>query len=56
MNYALMSAGVGVLALIYAAFLVVKKIDTVVVTHDRMNEIASYIQEGAMALDRKSVV
>ena len=49
MNYALMSAGVGVLALIYAAFLVVKKIDTVVVTHDRMNEIASYIQEGAMA-------
>lgn len=53
MNYALMSAGVGVLALIYAAFLVVKKIDSVVVTHDRMNEIASYIQEGAMAFLRR---
>lgn len=53
MNYALMSAGVGVLALIYAAFLVVKKINTVVVTHDRMNEIASYIQEGAMAFLRR---
>lgn len=53
MNYALMSAGVGVLALIFAAFLVVKKINTVVVTHDRMNEIASYIQEGAMAFLRR---
>ncbi len=53
MNYALMSAGVGILALIYAAFLVVKKIDSVVVTHDRMNEIASYIQEGAMAFLRR---
>lgn len=49
MNYVLMSAGVGIIALVFAAFLVVRKIDTVVVKHDRMNEIASYIHEGAMA-------
>lgn len=49
MNYVLLSAGAGVLALVFAAFLVVKKINTVVVDHDRMNEIASYIHEGAMA-------
>ena len=49
MNYVLMSAGVGIIALVFAAFLVVRKINTVVVKHDRMNEIASYIHEGAMA-------
>lgn len=49
MNYVLMSAGVGIIALVFAAFLVVKRINTVVVKHDRMNEIASYIHEGAMA-------
>ncbi len=53
MNYVLLSAGAGVLALIFAAFLVVKKINTVIVTHDRMNEIASYIHEGAMAFLRR---
>lgn len=49
MNYVLMSAGVGIIALVFAALLVVRKINTVVVKHDRMNEIASYIHEGAMA-------
>lgn len=49
MNYVLLSAGAGLLALIFAAFLVVKKINPVQVKHDRMNEIASYIHEGAMA-------
>jgi len=53
MNYVLMSAGAGILALVFAAFLVVKKINTVIVTHDRMNEIASYIHEGAMAFLRR---
>ena len=53
MNYALMSAGAGILALIFAAFLVVKKINTVKVDHARMNEIASYIHEGAMAFLRR---
>jgi len=53
MNYVLLSAGVGILALVFAAFLVVKRINTVVVTHDRMNEIASYIHEGAMAFLRR---
>lgn len=53
MEYVLMSAGVGIIALVFAAFLVVKKINTVVVTHDRMNEIASYIHEGAMAFLRR---
>ncbi|MDW7660152.1 MAG: sodium-translocating pyrophosphatase [Bacillota bacterium] len=49
MNYALLSASAGVLALVFAAFLVVRKINTITVNHKRMNEIASYIQEGAMA-------
>ncbi|MDN5352476.1 MAG: K(+)-stimulated pyrophosphate-energized sodium pump [Clostridiales bacterium] len=49
MNYALLSAGAGVLALIFAFFLVSRKINTVSVDHPRMNEIASYIHEGAMA-------
>lgn len=53
MNYALMSAGAGVLALLFAAFLVVKRINTVKVDHARMNEIASYIHEGAMAFLRR---
>ena len=53
MNYALLSASAGILALVFAAFLVVRKINTVVVTHDRMNEIASYIHEGAMAFLRR---
>lgn len=53
MNYALLSAGAGILALVFAAFLVVRRINTVVVKHDRMNEIASYIHEGAMAFLRR---
>jgi len=53
MNYALLSASAGILALVFAAFLVVRKINTVVVTHDRMNEIASYIHEGSMAFLRR---
>jgi K(+)-stimulated pyrophosphate-energized sodium pump len=53
MNYVLMSAGAGIIALVFAALLVVRKINTVVVKHDRMNEIASYIHEGAMAFLRR---
>ena len=53
MNYALYSAGVGIVALVFAFFLVIRKIDTVTVKHDRMNEIASYIQEGSMAFLRR---
>lgn len=49
MNYILLSAGAGLIALVFAALLVVMKINTVVVKHDRMNEIAKYIHEGAMA-------
>lgn len=49
MNYALLSASAGVLALVFATFLVVRKINTITVNHKRMNEIASYIHEGAMA-------
>lgn len=53
MNYALYSAGVGIIALVFAFFLVIRKINTVTVTHDRMNEIASYIHEGSMAFLRR---
>ncbi|MDH8677203.1 sodium-translocating pyrophosphatase [Fusibacter bizertensis] len=53
MNYALLSAGAGIIALLFAAFLVVKKINPVEVKHDRMNEIASYIHEGSMAFLRR---
>lgn len=53
MDYALLSAGAGVVALLFAAFLVVKKINPVQVKHDRMNEIASYIHEGSMAFLRR---
>ncbi len=53
MNYVLLSAGAGIIALIFAALLVVRKINTVVVKHDRMNEIASYIHEGSMAFLRR---
>lgn len=49
MNYSLFSAGAGALALIFAAFLVMRKINVINVNHPRMNEIASYIHEGAMA-------
>ncbi len=53
MNYILLSAGAGLIALVFAALLVVMKINTVVVKHDRMNEIAKYIHEGAMAFLRR---
>lgn len=49
MNYSLLSASAGVVALLFAAYLVVMKINTISVNHPRMNEIASYIHEGAMA-------
>ncbi|MDO4799773.1 MAG: sodium/proton-translocating pyrophosphatase, partial [Bacillota bacterium] len=49
MNLAFVSAAIGGLALVFAAFLVVVRINSVQVKHDRMNQIASYIQQGAMA-------
>ncbi len=53
MNYAFVSAGIGCVALLFAFFLVVRRINPVNVTHERMNEIASYIHEGAMAFLRR---
>lgn len=43
----------GVLALIFAYFLVISKINTVDAGTERMREIANYIQEGAMAFLRR---
>ena len=47
--FPLIAAGVGVLALLFALYLVVSKINTVDVGTERMKEIATYIQKGAMA-------
>lgn len=47
--FPLIAAGVGVLALIFAVYLVFTKINTVEVGTQRMKEISSYIQSGAMA-------
>ncbi len=49
----IISAVVGALALVFAGFLVVYKIGSVKVDHPRMNEIAGYIQQGAMAFLRR---
>lgn len=45
----IISAAVGAIALVFALFLVVFKINAVKVSHPRMNEIAGFIQQGAMA-------
>lgn len=47
--FPMISAGVGVLALIFALYLVISKINTVEVGTARMKEISTYIQKGAMA-------
>lgn len=47
--FPLIAAGIGVLALIFALYLVVSKINTVAVGTERMKEISTYIQKGAMA-------
>lgn len=47
--FPMISAGVGVLALIFALYLVISKINTVDVGTARMKEISTYIQKGAMA-------
>jgi len=47
--FPLIAAGVGVLALLFALYLVVSKINTVEVGTPRMKEISTYIQKGAMA-------
>lgn len=48
-NGIIISGVIGVIALAFAFFLVTGKINSVKVDHPRMNEIASYIQQGAMA-------
>ncbi|MCP4324339.1 MAG: sodium-translocating pyrophosphatase, partial [Alteromonadales bacterium] len=45
----LISVGIGVLALVFAMYLVITKINTVDVGTERMKEISTYIQKGAMA-------
>ncbi len=52
-NTVLIAAAVGAVALVFAFFLVASKINSVKVSHDRMNEISGYIQEGAMAFLRR---
>lgn len=47
--FPLIAAGVGVLALLFALYLVISKINTVDVGTKRMKEISTYIQKGAMA-------
>lgn len=47
--FPLIAAGVGVLALLFALYLVISKINTVDVGTERMKEISTYIQKGAMA-------
>jgi K(+)-stimulated pyrophosphate-energized sodium pump len=48
-NINFITAALGIIALIFAGILVIKKINTIKVENERMNELASYIQEGAMA-------
>lgn len=45
----IISAAIGAVALVFALFLVLVKINSVKVNHPRMNEIAGFIQQGAMA-------
>ncbi|MBI9011053.1 MAG: sodium-translocating pyrophosphatase [Clostridiales bacterium] len=47
--FPLIAASVGVLALLFALYLVISKINTVDVGTARMKEISTYIQKGAMA-------
>ncbi len=47
--FPLIAAGIGVLALLFALYLVISKINTVDVGTERMKEISTYIQKGAMA-------
>ncbi len=49
----LIAAGIGVVALIFAFYLASSRINTVSSGSKRMDEIATYIQEGAMAFMRR---
>lgn len=49
----LVAAGIGVVALIFAFYLASSRINTVSSGSKRMDEIATYIQEGAMAFMRR---
>jgi K(+)-stimulated pyrophosphate-energized sodium pump len=49
----LIAAGVGILALVYAYYLTVTKINNMSEGTDRMKEIVSYIYEGSMAFLRR---
>ncbi len=55
MNFdmSLIAAGIGVIALIFAFYLASSKINTVSAGSKRMEEISTYIQEGAMAFMRR---
>ena len=53
MNIGLIAAGIGVVALIFAFYLSSSKINSVSAGTKRMEEISTYIQEGAMAFMKR---
>ncbi len=53
MELGLIAAGVGIVALAFAYYLAVSKIKSVSAGTDRMKEISTYIQEGAMAFMKR---
>ncbi len=53
MEMGLVAAGVGVIALVFAYYLAVSRIKSVSAGTDRMKEISTYIQEGAMAFMKR---
>ncbi len=53
MDLGLIAAGIGIVALVFAYYLAISKIKSVSAGTDRMKEISTYIQEGAMAFMKR---